>query len=139
MTAPFKNLKNILDPQFASDFVGRIKDKILSKLTQFSEAELREINKDAVSEIINELKGFLTLALNKEEVYKICETTQLMLAIKFIKSPYMKKRLQGVNEINDIIETLTPKRSNTWGMEYDSPRDHPKFIDQDYLIDWIKC
>lgn len=61
-----------------------------------SDAEIWDINKDDVSGIINELKQFLMLSMEEEDVYKACEETQLVLSLKFVKSPFMKKKLNGL-------------------------------------------
>jgi hypothetical protein len=36
------------------------------------------------------------LSMEEEDVYKACEETQLVLSLKFVKSPFMKKKLNGL-------------------------------------------
>lgn len=52
-----------------------MKDLIINKLQNLSDAEIRDINKDAVSGIINELKQFLMLSMDGDEVFRTCEET----------------------------------------------------------------
>ena len=46
--SPFKNLRLILEPKFAWDFVAQIKDMIIQKLLSLSEAEIKNLDKNAV-------------------------------------------------------------------------------------------
>ena len=95
------------------------------------------MNKDAVTGIILELKDFLQLSLDEEEVYKICESIQLNLAFKFLKSPYMKKRLAGINEIKEIIDSFNPNKWSNDLHDLSSDRESPKFLTPEYLCEWI--
>jgi|JI10StandDraft_1071094.scaffolds.fasta_scaffold54872_2 hypothetical protein len=69
---------------------------IVAKLSKLSDSEMRDIDKNVVQNVVNELKQFAQLALDENEVYQICETTQILLSLKFIKSPFIQKKLTGV-------------------------------------------
>ena len=47
---------------------------------------MKELDKNALQGVVNELKNFSQLALDEVEVNEICETVQLVLSLKFLKS-----------------------------------------------------
>lgn len=55
LTAPFKNLSEILDKDFAAKFVDFVQNLILTKLNNLLDSEIRDIDKDAVTGILQEL------------------------------------------------------------------------------------
>jgi hypothetical protein len=71
-----------------------------------SEKELKEIDKEVVGKVLNDLKDFLTLALSDAETSELIESNQLFMAHRFLKSIYLEKRLRGINDIKSIIERL---------------------------------
>lgn len=71
-----------------------------------SEKELKEIDKESVGRVLNDLKDFMTLALTEVETAEIIESNQLLVALKFLKSTYLEKRLKGISEIKLMIERL---------------------------------
>ena len=71
-----------------------------------SEKELKEIDKESVGRVLTEMKDFMTLALSEAETAEIIETNQLLIALRFLKSTYLEKRLKGISEIKLMIERL---------------------------------
>ena len=63
------------------------------------------------------------------------ESVKLAMALKFLKSTVMKKRLAGINEIKSIIEMTADSSRQNWPYEY-SPRKS-KWLKPDYLCRWI--
>lgn len=71
-----------------------------------TDKELKEIDKESAGRLITDLKDFLTLSMNDIETAELVETTQLQIALKFLKSTYLEKRLKGISEIKIIIERI---------------------------------
>lgn len=77
--------------------------------------------------------------MNEEDVFKTCEMTQLILSLKFVKSPFMKKKLNGLTEIISILESFSHRTTRLRAMYYEDSRHQTfKFIDSEFMIQWIK-
>jgi ubiquitin carboxyl-terminal hydrolase 9/24 len=104
LTSPFRNCIDILEPAFTKSFVLGVQCAVISRFTKMDEKELKDIDKDLVSKILNDMKDFLLLFHPEEDTDKIIESTQLFMALQFLKSSYLEKRLKGLNEIKMMIE-----------------------------------
>jgi len=51
-------------PTFAQHFVNSVKEVIIHRLKTMTEKELKEIDKESVSRVLNDLKDFFSLSLN---------------------------------------------------------------------------
>ena len=74
MTAPFKLCNQIFSKPFSEKFVGHVKDIVFNRIKNMSEKELKEIDKEVVSKVLNELKDFLTLHLSEAETSELIES-----------------------------------------------------------------
>ena len=60
----FKNCNSIFSETFAQSFTQSIKEIVVYRLKNMSEKELKEIDKESVGRVLNELKEFFVLAMN---------------------------------------------------------------------------
>lgn len=65
---------------------------------------MKDLNKHVVHQILAEMSDFLLIANSPEEVDQIIESTHLDMAVRFLKSPFMEKRLNGLHDIKVLIE-----------------------------------
>lgn len=106
MTLPFRNCVEIFSPTFAQHFVKSVKDIVVNRLKTMNEKELKEIEKESVGRVLNDLRDFLTLGLNEADTSEIIESNILIMALRFLKSPYLEKRLKGISDIKSMIERI---------------------------------
>lgn len=71
-----------------------------------SEKELKEIDKEIVGRVLNELKDFFALSMNDIETAELIESNLMNTALRFLKSTYLEKRLKGISEIKTMIERV---------------------------------
>ncbi len=71
-----------------------------------TEKELKEIDKESISRVLAELKDFLTLSMTDSETFQLIEINQLTIALRFLKSTYLEKRLKGISDIKQMIERI---------------------------------
>lgn len=71
-----------------------------------SEKELKEVDKEVMGRLLNEIKDFLTLHYSDIETAELIESNQLFIALRFLKSTYLEKRLKGLNDIKHLIERI---------------------------------
>ena len=60
------------------------------------------MNKDNVNSFWEKAKFFFLKFIKAEVFYKIKEESDLNLALKFLKSSFLEKKLKGIIEIKDI-------------------------------------
>lgn len=102
----FKNCNSIFAETFAQQFTQSIKEIIVYRLKNMTEKELKEIDKESVGKVLNELKEFFVLAMNDSETSELIESNQLNIALRFLKSTYLEKRLKGISDLKFIIERI---------------------------------
>ena len=65
----------MLKPEFADDFISRVKKAVLDRFFNMSDRELKDIEKDSISKILKDMKDFLQLSLHEEDTDKVLENT----------------------------------------------------------------
>jgi ubiquitin carboxyl-terminal hydrolase 9/24 len=71
-----------------------------------TEKELKEIDKESVTKVLTDLKEFFTLSMTEAETAQLIEINQLNIALRFLRSTYLEKRLKGISEIKHMIEKI---------------------------------
>lgn len=95
-----KGTFKVLEPSFAYDFVSGMAEHIKARYEGISEKEIQIIDRDSPFTILENLVYFFNLTRKDElrefEIHEFVETTELMLSLKMLKSPYLEKRLVGL-------------------------------------------
>lgn len=86
---------------------------------------------------MGDFRDFLCIGLPEETVDEKLESVKLSLALKFLKSSNMKKRLTGINEIKGIVEATGNRGMKTNSWHDDSPRQASRWLKPEYLVKWI--
>lgn len=71
-----------------------------------SEKEVKELEKDQIFQMLNNLTDFFRLGLDDNDIAKLSETMTLQLSLRFLKSENLEKRLKGLNEIRLMVERV---------------------------------
>ena len=166
LTSAFRKLGDVIRPSCAEKFVLAVKDTIFKRLDSIGDRDLKELDKDLIARTLRNMKEFLMLHYGAEEANKMIDTTELLMALRFLKTPYMEKRLKGLNEIKAIVEKVSHKQGfSTGSKDKASSRRHDPYyqsysysggsgwnynnmsgygyssttwIDAEFLINWIK-
>jgi hypothetical protein len=113
-----------------------------------TEKELKEVDKETVTFTLLHLKDFFTLSLSEIETAQLIEMNQLSMALRFLKSNYLEKRLKGITDIKSFIERieaaiLRQQNKNLLKMNPDFDNIGAKtirplnFVTTEILRDWI--
>ena len=84
----------------------QVRDIILLRLNNMSEKEVKELEKDQIFQMLNNLTDFFRLGLDDNDIAKLSETMTLQLSLRFLKSENLEKRLKGLNEIRLMVERV---------------------------------
>ena len=129
----FNTIKPIAKKEFIEDLVVAGEKAFFQKLDSLSEKEIKDVNKDLLLYSLNSMKGFLKLKYTEEQTEKIINSYEKNLFIKFIESPYLEKRLNGLTEIKRMIDTVDP----TILQIACSRNTKLKYITSDDLVNWV--
>ena len=77
---------------------------MLERLSSMTERDIKEVDKDEIGWVIQELRSFLVIGAPAEDTARTVETSQLYLALRFLKSENLEKRLKGLNDIRHMVE-----------------------------------
>lgn len=108
LISPFKSIKQIAKDELIAELVCAGEKAFFKRLEDLDEKEIKDINRDNILNAVNSLKGFLKLFYSEEEAEKIVISRELGFFLKFIESPFLEKRLNGLSEIRRMIDKAEP-------------------------------
>lgn len=113
---PFKYMRTLiiniitvfpfLNQEILDDIVPKAKEAIVKRLNYIGDKEIKDLDRDMVSNFISKSEQLLKKYYTKEDVYAITESCELDLALRFLKCPYFEKRLKGITEIKELSEKI---------------------------------
>ena len=112
LTRPFRNLSQILSPEFANVFAKKISDLTVKRLQGMTEKEVKHCSKDQVEHLLYDLNQILYIGMNQTERAWVVETTELNIALRFLKSSNLEKRLKGLQDIKYMVERVMKTERN---------------------------
>jgi hypothetical protein len=136
ITSPFKNCASLLNPDYATEMATELQSIVIGRLENMSDEEMKDVEKATINHLLVELRDFLCMGLEENIVDEKLESVKLSMALRFLRSSNMKKRLNGITEIKNIIEMTSDSIRRTWQDE-DQPRK-ARWLKPEYLCKWIQ-
>lgn len=137
LTTPYKNCAGVLNPEYTKKMCEELQSVIIGRLENMTDDEMKDIDKTVTNNIVDELREFLYLGIDPNIVDEKLESIKLSMALRFLKSTNMKKRLNGINEVKHIIEMTSGFMRPGIPQDFDSPR-RARWLKPEYLCKWIK-
>ena len=137
---PFRNTLHYISPEFTSEIVPKFKKLFIREISEMEEKQLKNMSKDQAFKLVDSLSDFLDVHYPPEEKFKIIEVNQLQLALKYLKCPYLEKRLRGITEINKMIEKVTQPQYSGYDvrdMKRHYQKASAKYFTGSTLSEWI--
>ena len=94
----------MLNKPFIQSIFDGYKDAVLSRIQSISVKELKDLDKDIYTSILENVRSLMSVISDDNSSYEFLESMELELALKFIKCEYMERRIKGINEIKDYIK-----------------------------------
>jgi len=66
---------------------------VSQRITEMTEKEIKEINKESFSKVLKNLKNFLLLALSDQEADEFIEINELNISFRYLQSINQEKML----------------------------------------------
>jgi ubiquitin carboxyl-terminal hydrolase 9/24 len=121
-------LRLVLKPEYGKLIAEKIRGKILGRLTSLNEKDIKDVNKDEVQSLIFGMQQFLKVGFSFDQCAAMIETIKLQMALRYLRSSNLEKRLRGVSDIKNMIEQViqsayfAKKKAEKAGTE--PPKDH---------------
>ena len=103
---PFKCLNTMLTPEFSKSFTEQAMQVIVKRLGIMTEKDVKSCNKDTVDQVLKDLSNFLAISMSHQELSQVRETTELNIALRFLKGTNLEKRLKGLQDIREMIDRI---------------------------------
>ena len=84
-------------------------ETILPKILALTDEQLKNVKRKTITEIMNQHGALLRMIHKEEAVYAQLDNFDLDVCLKFFTSPYLEKRLLGLNDLRSHIETVFKK------------------------------
>ena len=107
----FTHLNNIFNEQFSAQFTRRVKQIIQTRVENMSERDVKYIEKDEISSLIQQLQSFLEISDDPNDVNEFTEQHTLTVALRFLKSENLEKRLKGLNDIRLMCDRVIERQN----------------------------
>jgi ubiquitin carboxyl-terminal hydrolase 9/24 len=79
-----------------------------------SEKEVKNCSKDQVDNVLRDLNRILGLGMSLSESALVVESTELFIALRFLKSSNLEKRLKGLQDIKFMIDRIIKTQRNAY-------------------------
>jgi hypothetical protein len=104
---------------FLKRFVQELNPRVFDLILNLTDDELKNEDRKVIADISNSVEVLLKM-MEPAKASEIMERFNLKVAYKCFKSPYLEKRLCGLNDIKDFIGMVTKKH------EYLRKQPHPE-------------
>ena len=91
-------VQQAMDPSFGRNFAEEVYTAIQIRVDNISDEEVRKLEKSSFASIFSQVEVFLKNAL-PERSQKLTEILALKIALRFLRCPYLEKKLTGLNDI----------------------------------------
>ncbi len=121
--APFRSIKDIAKDELCKQIATAGKEAFLTRVKSLDDKDIKDMGKEQVAASMTLMRGFLRLIHTEEETASIVQDNELAISLKFLKSPALEKRLNGLAEIKRMIDRADPPLEAG--------------LSADYLVKWI--
>eukprot|EP00742_Colponemidia_sp_Colp-10_P004877 GILJ01005210.1.p1 GENE.GILJ01005210.1~~GILJ01005210.1.p1 ORF type:complete len:2590 (-),score=405.82 GILJ01005210.1:174-7943(-) len=137
---------------FADSFVPTFRETVFDRIIGMSDEELKFVDRDAVQSVLDEMHPLLVVAYKGTATDELVENLELTMALRFLQSSFLEKRLKGVTEIKEMVERVEKRefRGYSYGSStysswtgYSSTNSYhgkpaTKWLTSDLLVEWIR-
>lgn len=113
---------------FAKELMEDIRKALMERLTNISESEIKELDRDIIKKTLDTIRSYHKAVYDATRADETVELLELQLAEKFIRSPFLERRVRGIND----LKVMVSKVSTT------STRDRiTRWLDPDKYSNWL--
>ena len=104
LTSPFLRCAPLMDKKFAWQFVTEVEQIVTTRLMEMRDKDIKELDRDTLAGLITSFRIFLRIAKPSADIAKLTEQIELSFASRFLKTTYLDKKLQGLQDLKRLID-----------------------------------
>lgn len=138
LVSPFSGLKAIANEKVINDLVLAGENLFFENFQGLTDKELKDLNKEDLSNALKKMRRFLKLYYNEDDVSKVIEKNEMVLSVKLLQSPYLEKQLNGLGDIKKLIDRIEMNTMGNNSYLYQiEPMQKLRWLNSDFLGKWI--
>ncbi len=140
----FTQVREILESNFLRQYVDVLVDLVPSRVLSLTDEELKNEDKKTITDISKILEGLVRVAFPNRSSDTI-DKFNLDVALKCFRSPYLEKRLAGLNDIKEFIlysrkdDYNQKMRQQQYGMSANVHKGDVPCIESTALAQWLRA
>lgn len=75
-----------------------------TRLMEMRDKDIKELDRDTLAGLITSFRIFLRIAKPSADIAKLTEQIELSFASRFLKTTYLDKKLQGLQDLKRLID-----------------------------------
>jgi hypothetical protein len=83
-------------------------------VVNLTNSEIKDADIDTIRNVMNDTAYMFKKVLTSDEIEQFIEEKHKILSLKFIKAPFLEKRVKGVTDIKEMIERVENNTSKAW-------------------------
>lgn len=133
ITHVLTTVRAFLQPEFLRAYVAELdlKKIVHHRVTHITDDELKTLDKDSFGIFVVRASELL-IAAAESGVEEFREQVQLDFAFRLLTSDVLEKRINGMNELQDVINRVRPR-------QYAGQRDAmPSRLTPEFMVEWLE-
>ena len=106
MLSPFKAIRTIVKDTVCKEIAIFGKTAFFQRVQVLDDKDIKDISKEQITGAMGLMRGFLKLIHTDEEASKMVQTNEMLISLKFLRSPSLEKRLNGLADIKRMIDKV---------------------------------
>ena len=103
------NCAALLDHEWLDNYIQQICDIVLKRLNSLKDVDIKNIDRQSIPRIIDKIHHFLNLTRRREESARLTEPLSAQMAVRFMKTSFLEKRIQGCISLTELCERVDVK------------------------------
>lgn len=107
-------LQNVFHRRFAVTYLRDYSAAILSYIRELDDNKIRNLSKERLNSLLTALKDFFGKLLPSEKRRSVLQELELDLALRFINSDFLEKKMQAVSIFTDLLKHAVLRPSEAY-------------------------
>jgi len=131
--------------ELLGQFAGAFSECVSRRLGELSEEAIRATPKWVVNQVLSRLDTLLNKVWSASRSSQYIEQMALVVALKYFKSRYLDCRVQGLNDLREVIAAVRSmndyqkRKDSSWTFSLETPPKRAyRWITTEHLVSWLE-
>ena len=108
---PFVRVRELLEPHVIADITPVLQSAVQERVTSLSDDDIRSSEVEDALQLVAQLSLFLQQIIEEDEVPNIVTPMEVSVAVRFMESKSLEKRIAGLNHISQQVVKIFLKET----------------------------